>query len=70
MIHRIDIEESKLSKEQKLIEELNTKDHQEYNHVGMISLVIDSSIFKSKLRLRVWISIVTRKKWRLDCCLF
>ena len=68
MIHRIDIEESKLSKEQKLIEELNTKDHQEYNHVGMIPLVIDSSIFKSKLRLQVWISIVTRKKWRLDCC--
>lgn len=68
MIHRIDIEESKLSKEQKLIEELNTKDHQEYNHVGMIPLVIDSSIFKSKLRLRVWISIATRKKWRLDCC--
>ena len=68
MIHRIDIEESKLSKEQKLIEELNTKDHQEYNHVGMIPLVIDSSIFKSKPRLQVWISIVTRKKWRLDCC--
>ena len=38
MKRRIDIEESKLSRQQRLLSELDTKDHQEYNHVRVIAL--------------------------------